>query len=224
MADGISAILVFAVAVAISPVPIIAVILMLFSQRARLNGPMFLAGWVVALATVSGVSYVLAVRGDASTSSTTSDTIAWGKIVFGVLFLLLAVRNWRSRPVPGAEPEMPKWMAGIDSLPPVKALGLGLLLAGVNPKNLMLSLAAGSSLALLGLATSEAVWSLLVFVVAASLTIGVPVLYFLVGGEKAKGRLDELKGWLAVHNDAVMAVLFLLFGFDFIAKGLPPLI
>lgn len=224
MAEGISAILVFAVAVAISPVPIIAVILMLFSQRARLNGPVFLAGWVVALATVSGVSYLLAVGGDASTSSTTSDTIAWGKLVFGVLFLLLAVRNWRSRPVPGAEAKMPKWMAGIDSLPPVKALGLGLLLAGVNPKNLMLSLAAGSSLALLGLATSEAVWSLLVFVVVASLTIGVPVLYFLVGGEKAKGRLDELKRWLAVHNDAVMAVLFLLFGCDFIAKGLPPLI
>lgn len=154
MAEGISAILVFAVAVAISPVPIIAVILMLFSQRARLNGPVFLAGWVVALATVSGVSYLLAVRGDPSTSSTTSDTIAWGKLAFGVLFLLLAVRNWRSRPVPGAEPEMPTWMAGIDSLPPVKALGLGLLLAGVNPKNLMLSLAAGSSLALLGLATS----------------------------------------------------------------------
>ncbi|HEY5186085.1 MAG TPA: GAP family protein [Actinomycetes bacterium] len=223
MGQGISAVLVFAVAVAISPVPIIAVILMLFSRRARVNGPMFLAGWVVALATVSGVSYVLALQGDASTSSTTSDTIAWGKIVFGVLFLLLAVRNWRSRPVPGSEPEMPKWMAGIDSLSPVKALGLGLLLAGVNPKNLMLSLAAGSSLALLGLPTGEAVWSLLVFVVVASLTIGVPVLYYLVGGENAKARLDELKDWLAVHNDAVMAVLFLVFGFDLIAQGLPPL-
>ncbi len=112
---------------------------------------------------------------------------------------------------------------GIDGFSPVKALGLGLLLAGVNPKNLMLSLAAGSSLALLGLPTSEAIWSLVVFVLVASLTIAIPVLYYLVGGEKAKGRLDELKDWLAVHNDAVMAVSFLVFGFDFIAKGLPPL-
>ena len=42
-----------------SPVPIIAVILMLFSQRAGVNGPMFLLGWVVALGAVSAVVYAL---------------------------------------------------------------------------------------------------------------------------------------------------------------------
>jgi hypothetical protein len=39
----------FAVRVAISPVPIIAVILVLFSARARVNGPAFLAGWVLVM-------------------------------------------------------------------------------------------------------------------------------------------------------------------------------
>ena len=38
---------------------------------------------------------------------------------------------------------MPKWMAGIDAFTPAKALGLGLLLAGVNPKNLLLAAAPG---------------------------------------------------------------------------------
>jgi threonine/homoserine/homoserine lactone efflux protein len=223
MGTGISEILVYAVGVAISPVPIIAVTLMLFSHRARVNGPVFLVGWLVALAAVSGVAYVLADQGNASTSSSTSDAIAWGKIVLGVLLLLLALRNWRSRPKPGGEPEMPKWMAGIDSLSPVKALALGLLLAGVNPKNLVLALAAGTGLATLGLSTGDAVGSLVVFVVIGSVTIAAPVVYYLLGGEQAKGRLDEMKTWLAAHNDAVMAVLFLVFGADLIAKGLPPL-
>jgi Sap-like sulfolipid-1-addressing protein len=79
MAEGISAVLTFAVGVAISPVPIIAVTLMLFSQRARVNGPAFLVAWVLALALVSGVAYVLADQADAATSSTATDTIAWGK-------------------------------------------------------------------------------------------------------------------------------------------------
>ena len=183
MGHGISAILTFAVGVAISPVPIIAVTLMLFSQRARVNGLMFLLGWVVALAVVSGIAYLAADQANAATDSTTSDTIAWGKIVFGVLFLMLAARNWRSRPAPGTEPEMPKWMEGIDALKPVKALGLGLLLAGVNPKNLMLTAAAGAGLAALGLSTGNAVGSLIVFVVIASLTIAGPVVYYLLGGE-----------------------------------------
>ena len=186
MAEGISAVLTFAVGVAISPVPIIAVTLMLFSQRARVNGSAFLLGWVLAVAVVSGVAYTLADQGDAATSSTAADTIAWGKIVFGVLFLLLAARNWRSRPAPGTNPAMPKWMAGVDALTPPKAFGLGLLLAGVNPKNLMLAASAGAALAGLGLSTGEAVGSLIVFVVVASLSIAAPVFYRLVGGEKAR--------------------------------------
>ena len=115
MTQGISSLLTFAVGVAVSPVPIIAVILMLFSRRARVNGPLFLLGWVLALSVVSGVVYVIADDGGASTSSTASDTILWGKVVLGVVLLLLAVRKWRSRPTPGEAPEMPKWMSTIDS-------------------------------------------------------------------------------------------------------------
>ena len=223
MGQGISAILGFGVGVAVSPVPIIAVILMLFSERARVNGPIFLLGWVVALAVVSGVAYALADGGDASTSTTSADTIAWGKIVFGLLFLVLAVRTWRKRPAPGAEPELPGWMAGIDAFTPGKALGFGVLLSGVNPKNLMLAIAAGTALATLGLPTGQAIGSLVVFVVLASLTIAAPVGYYLLGGQKAADALTELKGWLSVHNDAVMTVLFLVLGVDLVAKGLPPL-
>ena len=223
MGQGISEVLTFAIGVAISPVPIIAVILMLFSARARVNGPMFLLGWLLALAVVSGGVYALSDAGDAATSSTTSDTVSWGKIVFGVVFLLLAARNWRSRPDPGAEAEMPKWMAGIDSFTPGKSFGLGLLLAGVNPKNLLLAAGAAAGLAQLGLSTSDAVVSLVVFILVGSLTIAGPVVYHLVGGDHAKAELESMKGWLAVHNAAVMTVLFLVFGVDLIAKGLPQL-
>ena len=223
MGQGISEVLTFAIGVAISPVPIIAVILMLFSRRARVNGPMFLLGWVFALAIVSGVVYLLSNESNAATGSTASESISWGKIVLGVLLLALALRNWRSRPAPGVEPEMPKWMASIDALTPWKALGLGLLLAGVNPKNLILTVGAAAGLAQLGLSTSDAVVSLIVFVVLASVTIAGPVVYYLLGGENAKTALDQLKDWLRVHNTAVMAVLFLVFGVDLIAKGLPPL-
>ena len=87
----------------------------------------------------------------------------------------------------------------------------------------MLAAAAGAGLAQLGLSTGDAVGSLLVFVIVGSLTIAGPVVYYLLGGAGAKARLDDMKNWLALHNDAVMAVLFLVFGVNLIAKGLPPL-
>jgi len=166
--QGISEVLTFAIGVAISPIPIIAVILMLFSRRARINVPVFLLGWVLALAALNVAAYVLAQASDPAASSSANDTISWGKIALGVVLLLLGVRNWRSRPRAGSEPAMPKWMASVDALMPWKALGLGLLLAGLNPKKLILTIGAAAGLAQLGLSTTDAVVSLIVFVLVAA--------------------------------------------------------
>jgi hypothetical protein len=224
MGQGISAILTFAIGVAISPVPIIAVILMLFSDRAKVNGPAFLVGWVLSLAVVCTIIYVVSHDGNVATSSTASDSVSWGKIVLGVALLALARRNWRKRPAPGAQAEMPKWLATVESVSPVKAFGLAVVLAAVNPKNLILTAGAAAGLAQVpGLTTTDAIVAIAVFVAIASLTIVGPVLYALIGGEKARTSLESAKAWLTTHNAAVMAVLFLVFGVDLIAKGLPPL-
>ena len=105
--------------------PIIAVILMLFSSRAQVNGPMFLVGWAVVLAVVSGIAYL---AGDAASDTGAEDAVSWSKILFGAALLFLAARNWQHRPTPGPEPERLTWMAGIDAFSPGKALALGLLL------------------------------------------------------------------------------------------------
>jgi Sap-like sulfolipid-1-addressing protein len=220
---GISEILTFAVGVAISPVPIIAVILMLFSKRAKVNGPAFLIGWVLALAVVSTVVYIASHDGNVATSTTAADSVSWGKIALGVILLLLAGRQWRSRPAPGEEPTMPKWMGTVDSFSPAKAFVFGVVLAGVNPKNLLLTAGAAAGLAQLGLSTTDAVVSLIVFVVIGSITIVVPVVYALVGGSHARMVLDSAKSWLSANNAAVMTVLFLVFGVSLISKGIPTL-
>ena len=205
MGHGISEILTFAVGVAISPVPIIAVTLMLFSQRARVNGLMFLLGWVVRAGPRQRHRLRACRPGQRRHRQ---HDLRHHRLGENRLRRPLspAGRAQLAHPTgPGAEPEMPKWMAGIDALKPGKALGLGLLLAGVNPKNLMLAAAAGAGLAALGLSSANAIGSLIVFVVIASLTIAGPVVYYLLGGDDAKARLDEMKNWLALHNNAVMA-------------------
>ncbi|HWD54020.1 MAG TPA: GAP family protein [Acidimicrobiales bacterium] len=102
--------------------------------------------------------------------------------------------------------------------------GLGVVPAAVNPKNLILTMGSAAGRAQLGLTTSDAIVATVIFVVIASLTIAGPVLYATFGGARAKtSSLGSAKGWLGEHNAAVMAVLFLVFGVDLIAKGLPPL-
>jgi threonine/homoserine/homoserine lactone efflux protein len=221
--ETISQVLPDAIGVAISPVPIIAVILMLFSARARVNGPAFLRGWWGGLAIVSGVFYVVADQSDVATSSAASDTVSWGYVVGGALLVFGGLRRWARRPAAGVEEPLPKWMQGIDALAPAMALVLGLALSGVNPKNFVLSAAAGSSVAQTGASTADAIVALVVFVVLGSITIWLPVGYALIRKEQARARLDEMKSWLAANNTAVMAVLLLVFGVVLIAKGLAPI-
>ncbi len=118
---------------------------------------------------------------------------------------------------------MPKWMAGIDGFTPGKAFGLALILAGPNPKNLLLSIGAGMALAALELTTSEAVVSMARLRPDRQQHHPGAGRVLPRGRRGAKATLDSLKDWLAVNNTAVMAVLFLLFGVKLIADALPGL-
>jgi hypothetical protein len=220
MGKAISEVLPFAIGVSISPAGIIAVILVLFSARARVNGPVFLLGWVVGVAILSTVIYLLADAGDVGRSGSASDTSYWLKLIVGILLVLVAFRDWRKRPAAGEAVDQPKWMSGIDTLTPVKTGGLSVLLAGANPKNLALSLAAGASLAQAGASGSEATVGLIVFVIVASLTIAVPVVVYWVGGDRATRVLEGWRESLSANNAAVMAVLFLVFGVLLFSQGL----
>jgi hypothetical protein len=84
---GIAQVLTYAVGVAISPVPIIAVVLMLFSAGARRTGPAFVAGWMVALAAVGGAAYALADGAGVATDAGAAEGASWPRIAAGVGFL-----------------------------------------------------------------------------------------------------------------------------------------
>ena len=208
-----------AIGVAVSPVPIIAVILMLFGPKARTTGPAFALGWVLALSVVGGVVLVVADTSDVSSEQEPSDVVFAVKLIIGLIFLVLAVRQWSSRPKEGEEPEMPGWMSAIDQFTPIRAFGMAILLAGVNPKNLGLTLAASSTIAQAGLTDAEPWIVLLVFVVLASVTVLLPVAYYLIAGAAAKQTLDTMKSWLTGNNATVMAVLLLILGVLLVGDG-----
>jgi hypothetical protein len=223
MGPAIGDTLPFAIGIALSPIPIIAVILMLFSARARQNGPAFLAGWLVGVAAV--VIIVTLVTGAAGASSGGPSTLAsLLKLALGILLLVLAWLQWKKRPVPGMEPEVPKWMGQVDQMHPTQALILGIVLSAVNPKNLTLGIGAALVIGTAGLDLVQSVIAVLVFVAVASISIAVPVIYYLVGGESAKRTLDGWKSWLSDHNAVVMTVLLLVMGVVLAGKGLGALI
>ncbi len=220
MGNTIGEILPLAIGVAISPVPIIAVILMLFAERARSTAPAFLGGWVLGLAVAGGIILAIADQVDYDPDSGPTLAASIVRLLLGLLFLAFSSRQLQRRPEPGQEPEMPRWMSAIDAFGPGRALGLGVLLSGVNPKNLALTLGAALTIAQAPLSGTEAAISLVVFIIIASLSIGIPVLIYLVMGERAKRVLDSWKDWLIANNATVMFVLLLVFGMVLVGRGI----
>lgn len=127
-----------AVAVALSPIPVVAVVLVLGTPKARTAGPTFATGWVVGLAALSTV--VVLVLGS-GVDPDTETGIEWFKVGVGALFLLMAARQWTKRPQDGDAVEMPKWIESVDSITVPRAMALGAALSGANPKNVALTLA-----------------------------------------------------------------------------------
>src|SRR5215213_9982348 len=216
----IGEILPLALGVAISPVPIIAAILMLLSPKAKSTSVGFLLGWVLGIVAAVVVFTLLASvlpEADDDTSKPLAGTL---KIVLGVLLLLLAAKQWRSRPSGETEPALPHWMEAIDTMTAARALVLGFLLSGLNPKNLLMGAAAGIAIGSATLTLNGSIVVIAVFTVIAASTVAIPVIAYLLASARMVAPLDSLRTWLVHNNSTVMAVLLLVIGVVVIGKGI----
>jgi Sap, sulfolipid-1-addressing protein len=211
MGEAIGQSLPMAVGVALSPVPIIAVVLMLTTARARANGPAFVLGWLLGLGVVGAVVLALAGPG-ASDEGQPATWVSWLKLLLGLGLLLVAVRQFRGRPHEGEEAPLPKWMGAIDRFTPGQALGGGAALAGANPKNLLLAVGGAAAIAQTGIAGGQQAIAYAVFAVVGTLGVGAPVVLYLAMGKRSAELLGRLKDWMAHNNAVIMAVLCLVIG------------
>jgi threonine/homoserine/homoserine lactone efflux protein len=219
MGQVVGALLPLAVVVAIAPVPIIAVVLMLLSPRAGATSAGFLTGWTAGTAGLTTVVVLLAGSDDRGGGRST--TIAsWAELALGGLLLALAGQQWRVRPAPGARPGSPAWTAALDRFTAPRAGSLGLVLSALNPKNFLVCVAAGATIAAGDLGAAQAGWSVVLFTGIAVSTVALPVLGHAVGRRRIAGPLDSLRRWLTAHNSAVTITVLLVLGVVLLGQGL----
>jgi Sap, sulfolipid-1-addressing protein len=202
MGDAIGQMLSSAIGVAISPLPLIAIILMLATPHGRANGLAFTAGWMATLAALGVV--MLLIGGGAHTNGEPATWTYWLKLALGALFAVMAAKQWRDRPRPGHEAAAPRWMTAVDKFTPGKAAGISALLSGANPKNLALTIGGVASISGATAGTGARAVALALFVVVASLCVLIPLAVYLLGGAKAAATLEGWKSWMGEHNAAIM--------------------
>ena len=216
----IGEILPLALVVTISPLNIIPAILLLFTSKPLSNALNFLAGFVGGVASVLVLFISLGSAVNLSTDDGHSNWAGILKLALGVYLLFAAVKKFRGRPRAGDRGSLPKWMDGIASYSPTKALGAGALLGALNPKNIVVGLASAAAISAGDLNTAQQVVAGAIYVFVAVLGVIAPIVVMLSLGDRAPAVLQSWNSWLRQNNATVMSVLFLVFGVVLIGQAI----
>ena len=220
MGEAIGHSLPLAIGVALSPLPIVAVVVLLTSSRARSLGPVFVLGWVLGLVVVGAIVLVVVGPSGAGSSDQRTRWASWVLIVLGVVLVVGAVRHVCGRARGGEEAPLPTWLEAIDRLKPAVVLGGGVVLGGVRPKNLLLVVAGAAAIAQTGIGGGQQAIAYAVFAVIATLGVAAPVVIYFAMGERSAELLGRLKGWMRRNNAVILAVVLLVIGVTLIGDGI----
>lgn len=217
MTELIVEVLPMAIAIALSPFPVIPAIMLLLTPRAVAGGSAFLAGWIVGVTLAVVAMVVLSTLVDLAYGTPT--WAAWVRVVLGAALIGLGVAKWLQR---RQVKKTPAWMASLNTASPGTAAKLGVLLSLANPKILMLAAAAGVSIGSADPQPSTATVAVVVvvFVVISSVSVAAPLVAYLVAGERVAAPLRRARDWLESNNSAVMAVVFVVLGALVLLNGL----
>lgn len=213
IAPTIGEVLPAAVAIGLSPIAVIAAVTVLGGPDARRNGPLFALGWVVGLTTIVLIGTLAFEQVDVSPTEGNVTWADWARLALGIGLVVAAIHKWRSRPRPGAPPpEPPAWMRRIDGASAASTLVIGLLLGGVNPKNVGFSLAAAASIGEAHLDPVDTALAIAAFVTIGSIAVVGMVLNYILLGERSDAALGSAKEFMVTHGNVIMMVLFLVIG------------
>jgi len=219
MQNALAESLPIALGLLLATLPVLAVPLILLTRRETGVLVGFLGGWALGFLLLGGLVILGA---DLMTPNPAGPPVwtVWLRLLLGVALLYFAGKKWYSRPTAGENPELPGWMAAIDTMRTSRALGLGFLLVIVNPKNAVLVVAGALAIASATYAPAAQIGALLVFTAIASLGVSAPLFLWLIIGERAIGPLDRLKSFFARHHVVLLAAVLAVIGIVLVLQAL----
>jgi threonine/homoserine/homoserine lactone efflux protein len=115
-------------------------------------------------------------------------------------------------------------LAALDDYTPRQSARLGALLAGANPKNLVMALAAGAEIAVLADGSAAVAAGAIVFVAVGSMGVATPIAANTILGDRASPALANGREWLDRNSDALAVAVLAVLGALVLVKVLPAVI
>jgi hypothetical protein len=185
-------------AITLEPLTLVAFILILAAERGLWKGLAFILGFMASVVAVIA-AVLLTTGGDPPRQNTAPSTaVLVVKALLGVLLIWIGLRQRRRR---GQPRKPPTWMARLDHMSPVAAVGFG---AFMVPWSLV---AIGAATVVQAKLSTLGDWLVLVmFCLLAMSTFLVMELYAAFSPEAAQARLGRVRTWIDAHTDQAIII------------------
>ena len=222
MNEGLT-LLFYAVLAAASPVVLLATLVVLSTERARVNGVVFAAGFVLGQAAGLGIPLLVGVI-VTSNSGQNGNASTWLELAVGVLMLLAAARIRRKRTTPMPEESRAAGiLVRLEHVTPATAFTIALPL-GIGAKRLVIAILAASTIALDASGRAAEFRQAALYVVIASVLVWLPVMVYFLVGPRADEWVEVSKRWLLANQREVTFYLAAIFGVFFVADAVVKLL
>ena len=218
MLSAIGEFLPLALGMALSPLPLIAIVFLVLSEHGTARSLAFAAGRLLGIAATLSVLTLAA----EALPETREATVFGGllKILLGAGLVFVAVRKWRKRPQGDAEPPVPGWMSSLDTIQVPRAFGLGIVLTVANPKELAFTMGAAISIGAAHQQPGPVLVLALIYTLLSGASVLVPVVLHLAAPARARSVLGSVQAWLLRHQSTVVGVVLLALGVVLVGDGL----
>ena len=213
-----------AVATAITPGRILALILLFHTPRAVFTSLAFVGGMISNM-LIEGLAFALifSLTGvfDVDEGAGPPAIMAILFVVIGILMLVGAAKVIFQEEDEDKAP--PKWLAEIEGFTSGKAYKLGLSWLFISPKQWIFTLAAVAVIFSANLEPLASLANYLLYILIALSLFFLLILVYLFLGERSQALMDRLFKWLKKNAMTILIVVFIVFGLYFLIRGITAL-
>jgi hypothetical protein len=196
---------------AISPWPTTVTIMFLSTGRPLAKALAYLIGYSAVLVAI-GI-FALTVFGGGDYEGGERSSAAGGgtlDVVFGILFLVLALKLWLKAPDPSAPP--PRWMSAFESINIGGAFLLGFFMMVTNFSSLPLYIAGLKEIVTAKLNPASNLFALVLFILLIVVELLVPIVVYARSPRRGGELLDGARQWLEKYNRVITICIFVFYG------------
>ena len=208
-----------ALGIALSPTPVLAVVVLLMTPQAKTSAPAFLTGWLMGILVVG--TFIILLPGVVASHGGLSDTTGIVKTILGFALLITAIPIWIKRPKPGDPFKAPKIFQGIHNFGMRKSFIVGFLTSGLSIKIIALTASGAAHIDTTDLVDhTETLVGVFLFSLVASFTLILPIIVYFLSPKKMDQFNMKLKTWLMKHYTIILVTMLLIFGILLMYIGL----